>query len=58
MGTICKKKSLLINANKHHFVMTATHPSPMSARYGFFGCRHFSKTNIILTKLGKKPINW
>lgn len=41
-----------------HFVLSAAHPSPLSASRGFFGCRHFSKVNEILTRLGKEPINW
>ncbi len=41
-----------------HYVLTAPHPSPLSAYRGFFGCKHFSKTNQILEKLGKQPINW
>lgn len=41
-----------------HFILTAPHPSPFSAASGFFGCRHFSKINELLTKLGKKPIDW
>lgn len=43
---------------KHHLVLTAPHPSPFSAHSGFFGCRHFSKTNEFLTQLGKPPIDW
>jgi uracil-DNA glycosylase len=42
----------------HHLVLTAPHPSPLSAHAGFFGCRHFSKTNEFLRKMGKKPIDW
>ena len=42
----------------HHLVLKATHPSFYSASRGFFGCRHFSKTNIFLEKTNKKPINW
>lgn len=42
----------------HHTVLTAPHPSPYSACSGFFGCRHFSKINELLTKQGKQPINW
>ena len=42
----------------HHYVLTAAHPSPLSASYGFFGCKHFSKTNEILKSLGKEPIDW
>ena len=41
-----------------HYVLTAPHPSPLSAYRGFFGCKHFSKTNKILESLGKTPINW
>lgn len=41
-----------------HFVLTAAHPCPYSARTGFFGCRHFSKANEVLQRLGKSPINW
>ncbi len=45
-------------ASKHHCVLTSPHPSPLSAHAGFFGCRHFSKTNDFLQKLGKSPIDW
>ncbi len=42
-----------------HFVLTASHPSPMSANQGgWFGCKHFSKANEILNNLGKTPIDW
>ncbi|GAL32742.1 uracil-DNA glycosylase family 1 [Vibrio maritimus] len=41
-----------------HYVLTAPHPSPLSARRGFFGCSHFSKTNQLLEVLGKPTINW
>lgn len=42
-----------------HYVLTAVHPSPMSANQGgWFGCKHFSKCNEILKSLGKKPIDW
>jgi uracil-DNA glycosylase len=41
-----------------HLVLTAAHPSPLSAHAGFFGCRHFSQTNAFLQKHGKTPINW
>lgn len=47
-----------INQNKH-YVLTAVHPSPMSANQGgWFGCKHFSKCNEILKSLGKEPIDW
>lgn len=42
----------------HHLVLKAPHPSPFSAYTGFFGCRHFSKTNDFLKKAGKSPIDW
>lgn len=42
-----------------HYVLTAVHPSPMSANQGgWFGCKHFSRTNEILKSLGKEPIDW
>ena len=43
---------------KHHLVLIAPHPSPFSAHSGFVGCRHFSKTNEFLKKMGKNPIDW
>ncbi|HXU28899.1 MAG TPA: uracil-DNA glycosylase [Bacteroidia bacterium] len=55
-GNYAKQKGALIDATKHH-VLVAPHPSPL-ARGGFFGCKHFSKTNDILKKQGQKPINW
>ncbi|MEZ5315242.1 MAG: uracil-DNA glycosylase [Chlamydiales bacterium] len=42
----------------HHYILTASHPSPYSADRGFFGCRHFSKINELLKKQNKPPINW
>jgi uracil-DNA glycosylase len=50
------KKSLI--SNPWHYVLEAPHPSPLSAYYGFFGCKHFSKSNEILLSLGKSPIEW
>lgn len=41
-----------------HFVLEAAHPSPLSAMRGFMGCRHFSKVNTILERLGETPIDW
>lgn len=41
-----------------HTLLTASHPSPFSVHQGFFGCKHFSKTNEILVQKGKQPINW
>ena len=52
---IAKKK--LINPNKH-FILTAPHPSPLSAYRGFFGCHHFSRANDLLRQQGVEPIDW
>jgi len=41
-----------------HLVLTAPHPSPLSAHSGFLGCRHFSKVNEFLKKIGSTPIDW
>ncbi|GFY76167.1 uracil-DNA glycosylase [Trichonephila inaurata madagascariensis] len=56
-GGNAKKKSDLIN-KKNHLILTAAHPSPLSAHRGFLGCRHFSKTNEYLQQHNKKLINW
>ena len=56
-GSKAKKKTKNIDRNKH-FVLEAPHPSPLSSYRGFFGCKHFSKTNDYLIKNGKKPIEW
>ena len=50
-------KSKLIDKNKH-YILTAPHPSPLSAYRGFFECKHFSQTNAILEQIGKTPIQW
>ena len=50
-------KAKLIDPSKH-YILTAPHPSPLSAYRGFFGCKHFSRTNDILVKDGKTPIDW
>jgi len=44
--------------NPKHLILKAPHPSPLSAYRGFFGCKHFSKTNEILTRLNKDIIDW
>lgn len=44
--------------NPHHLILQCPHPSPLSASRGFFGCRHFSKTNAFLTANGMTPIDW
>ncbi len=56
-GKFAQQKQNLIDTAKHH-VLKAAHPSPFSAYNGFFGSKHFSKTNDILKKQGLKPINW
>lgn len=56
-GNNAKSKTALLN-NPRHLVLTAAHPSPLSAYNGFFGCRHFSRTNEFLVKNGVKPIDW
>jgi uracil-DNA glycosylase len=56
-GKFARSKKNLIDGNKH-LILEAPHPSPYSADYGFFGCKHFSKTNNFLTQQGKEPIVW
>lgn len=56
-GRYAQNKASLIDEQKHT-ILKAAHPSPFSAYNGFFGCKHFSTTNEILVKKGKKPINW
>jgi uracil-DNA glycosylase len=50
-------KTKLIDSTRHH-ILTAPHPSPLSAYRGFFGCKHFSQTNEILESIGKEVIDW
>jgi uracil-DNA glycosylase len=56
-GKFAQAKQVLIDTKKHQ-VLTAAHPSPFSAYNGFFGCKHFSKTNDILTSYNIKPVDW
>lgn len=56
-GAFAQSKAILIDEKKH-FILKSPHPSPFSAERGFFGSKPFSKTNIILEKEGKKPIDW
>jgi uracil-DNA glycosylase len=56
-GSHAQKKGVVIDRQKHH-VLSAPHPSPLSAYRGFFGCKHFSQTNQILLQQAKIPINW
>ena len=56
-GRFAQNKAQIID-NEKHYILTSAHPSPFSAHSGFFGCKHFSKTNEILIKLKQKPIKW
>ena len=56
-GSPAISKTKLIDRKKHH-ILTAPHPSPLSSYRGFFGCKHFSKTNDILKSLNKEAIIW
>ena len=56
-GNYAKSKIPLITSDRH-LVLTAAHPSPLSASYGFFGCRHFSKANDFLVSNGMTPVDW
>ncbi|MCS7075259.1 MAG: uracil-DNA glycosylase [Bacteroidia bacterium] len=56
-GKPAQSKEKLIT-HSHHLVLKAAHPSPYSADKGFFGCRHFSKTNDFLKENGLSPIEW
>lgn len=51
-------EKLPLITNSHHYVLSAAHPSPLSASRGFFGCKHYSKINEILKSMGKTPIDW
>jgi len=56
-GAYAQKKGQFIDTTRH-CVLKAAHPSPLSAHNGFLGCKHFSKANAYLEKMGKKPIDW
>ena len=56
-GSSSRKKATLIN-QLGHVVIESAHPSPLSARHGFFGSRPFSRANAVLTENGREPINW
>ena len=56
-GSYAQKKGELVNRHKH-LVLEAPHPSPFSADKGFFGCRHFTKTNAYLIMHEREPIEW
>ncbi len=56
-GKFAQEKQVLVDETKH-LVLKAAHPSPFSANNGFFGCRHFSKTNEYLMQNGIDPVDW
>lgn len=56
-GNFAQKKAVQVDTERHT-ILTAPHPSPLSASRGFFGCKHFSRTNEILRKQGDREIDW
>lgn len=56
-GAYAQKKAAFVDTSRH-LVLNAAHPSPLAAHNGFFGCKHFSKTNAYLEKNGLAPIDW
>ncbi len=56
-GTPARRKKAMIT-NPSHFVVESSHPSPLSASYGFFGSRPFSRVNNFLKSVGEEPIDW
>lgn len=56
-GNDAKRKEELIT-NPQHIILTAAHPSPLSATRGFMGCGHFAKVNNILKAMNRAPIDW
>ncbi len=56
-GRYAQSKGEIVDRARHH-VLTAAHPSPYSAANGFFGCRHFSRTNGLLEAAGRPAIDW
>ncbi|MBQ7464614.1 MAG: uracil-DNA glycosylase [Lachnospiraceae bacterium] len=56
-GRYAKDKAAFLD-NKNHLVLTAAHPSPLSAHNGFFGCGHFKRCNEFLAENGEEPIDW
>lgn len=57
-GAQAKELQPLLNAGNHTAVLTSAHPSPLSARRGFFGSRPFSAANEALRRLGAEPVDW
>lgn len=60
-GSHARKKAANVpglGPDTHHLVLTAPHPSPLSAHTGWFGCKHFSKANAFLEAKGREPVDW
>ncbi len=57
LGLLAQKKGAIINTKKHP-IIKATHPSPLSANQGFFGCKPFSGVNAALQRIGEAPVDW
>ncbi len=56
-GAHAQRKGILVDRDRH-LVLETVHPSPLSAYRGFFGCRHFSRTNAYLKQCANEPIIW
>ncbi len=56
-GRYAQQKGAIVDTARHH-VLTAAHPSPLSAHNGFFGCRHFSRANALLAAAGLPEVDW
>ena len=56
-GKFAQAKEILIDSSKHP-ILKASHPSPYSVTYGFYGCKHFSKANELLKQQGKEAVDW
>ena len=56
-GSYAQRKGAMVDAARH-LLLSAPHPSPLSASRGFFGCRHFSRANDYLQQRGQTPIQW
>ena len=57
-GRPAQKNKPLIKQPENHLILESVHPSPLSARRGFFGCKHFSQANAYLVTHGRSPIQW
>lgn len=56
-GAYAQRKAAFVDRTRH-CVLTAPHPSPLSASRGFFGCRHFSRANAYFRSVGEREIDW